>query len=94
MVIKNKALCNSPVTFWFNNPEFNQLAANEGWGLFECLGSKHGKWQIQELDDSVVAPDDSRAWKKVLNGDGEHHKSALAFIRYFNPNEYNRIINC
>ena len=30
---------------------------------------------------------------KDKEGVGEHHKSALTFIRYFNPNEYKRIIN-
>ena len=91
--MKLKSKCKNNPNFWHNNNDFRLKAETEGWSIFECWGSAHGKWQIQKLDAEAIISDDSDAWSIVVNGKEPHHKSALDFIRFFNPNEYNRIIN-
>lgn len=73
-------------------------ASLEGWGVFECVGSANGPWQIQRLDDASDVPgapqldDDEAAWRRVLQGGQPHHVAALAFLRAHNPIEYESVM--
>lgn len=92
MLIKDKNKCNADgIELFLESKEYQKQAKKEGWGLFECFGSTHGKWQVQHFDEGPLK-NDAEAWDIIVNGDKPHHKSLLYFIRYFNPSEYNRIV--
>lgn len=92
MRIKDENKCKiGSIGFFPKMKEYQREAEKEGWGLFESFGSKHGKWQVQHFDDGNLISDEE-AWAIIANGEKPHHKAILAFIRYFNPAEYNRIM--
>lgn len=69
-------------------------ASREGWGVFDCFGSKAGPLQIQAIDmpgeGDGFLPDDNAAWdlvhRKASEG-SELHRKALALIAEHNPIE-------
>ena len=76
----------------------SKLANLEGWDLYECFCSSDGDWQVQANDDAnskwdAKLKDDTEAWELVANGNKEHHKKVLAFLKEHNPSEYDRIID-
>jgi hypothetical protein len=74
------------------NSEFQKKARLEGWFLSFCDGSLDGKWQIQKDVEQNMFVDDTAVWRFVVNGSGEHHKAAVAFIKQYNPKEYSKLL--
>ncbi|KVH56764.1 hypothetical protein WS89_22565 [Burkholderia sp. MSMB1072] len=78
-----------------NITEFNNAQADgEGWGIFDCVGSDNGRWQLQRIDEDEVFLDDDSAWKFVTDKAREgsaYHRSAIEFVRDNNPDEYQAI---
>jgi hypothetical protein len=73
-------------------PEFdNSQAQQEGWGIFSCIGSDNGEFQLCRLDEEAIFPDDQKAWLFVISKAAEgsiYHRSALDYIREHNPIEW------
>lgn len=78
----------------------DDMAIREGWALFECSGSVHGRWQIQRLDDAAeLRPgtprltSDEDAMLLVARGTGAHHRAAMEFLKVHNPMEHQAILS-
>jgi hypothetical protein len=76
-------------------PEFdNSKAITEGWSIFTCYASDNGPFQLQCCDDDDVFVDDPQAWAYVVRcaqSGSEYHKSALEYLRDYNPMELRAI---
>ena len=80
-----------------------KAAALEGWAIFDCDGSKNGRWQIQGFDTpgdllgitGKMPPkiNDKTAWGLVMAGEKTHHVAARDFIRTQNPKEFQAMQN-
>lgn len=74
----------------------NKLAKTEGWSIFECFGSDHGKWQLQKYDEAEVFASDPEAWAHVVDradAGSIYHKQAIQFLAQHNPEEKERIMH-
>ncbi|WP_316207478.1 hypothetical protein [Bradyrhizobium sp. SZCCHNR3118] len=74
----------------------NDVAFDQGWGIFECHGSENGPWQLMKLDQSGRFKNDLEAWRWVVdyaNRGSDYHKSALQFLAEHNPIEHCCIID-
>lgn len=80
------------------DPEFdNAQAGKEGWGVFECLGSENGDFQICRCDEEEVFPTDDEAWAHVVARAHEgsaYHRAALDYIKKHNPIEWVAFHGC
>jgi hypothetical protein len=75
-------------------------ATREGWGLFDCDGSEHSRWQLQRIDCAADVPcatgeprpaqlaSDDDAWRIVWHGTGAHHVAAREFLQAHAPAEW------
>jgi len=70
------------------------VAAYEGWGIFETEDLK-APVQLQRDDEMDVFRDDDKAWEfvilKALNG-SDMHKRAIQLIKETSPDEYARFV--
>lgn len=74
----------------------NNIAFDQGWGIFDCEGSENGPWQLQKLDESELLRNDLEAWRLVVNyanAGSEYHQKALQFLAEHNPLEHTTIID-
>lgn len=72
----------------------NTQAANEGWCISECFGSKNGPWQLQKDDCQDKFAKDSEAWQHVVtqaDAGSAYHKAALEFLLQHSRQEYDVI---
>lgn len=77
-------------------PPILEGAYEQGWGIFNCIGSDGGDWQLQKVDDSELFKKDSDAWefvyKQFLIGD-KTANAALNFLSKHCMEEFLRIKN-
>jgi hypothetical protein len=71
----------------------SDAAKAEGWGIFDCDGNDHGRFQLCCYDDpdiQVAFSSDDNAWQHVVDKareGGALHLKALDFIKTHNPAE-------
>jgi hypothetical protein len=86
--------------------EDSSTANQEGWDLFECLGSENGPLQLCKIDDPALWKEErgvevlaqweqdtdlwEYVWESARQGD-EPHAKALAVLREENAQEYQAI---
>ena len=69
---------------------YHGAAMDEGWALFECIGSTNGPLQVQRIDDMDILEDDRLALALVAikAARGEPHAfHALAVLEKYSPDE-------
>jgi len=85
-------------------PEIADEATRQGWDIFDCDGSSHGRWQVQHFDDAECAGEgcdftvpqlasDADAWRLVKSQQTPCQVVALSLIKQLNMPEYDRIIS-
>lgn len=74
----------------------NLLNEHEGWNVFNTVGSEHGDYQIQRVDDNIFE-DNHEAIKfiiaKVVIDKSMRHKTALQYIAHYNRMQWETIKN-
>lgn len=84
---------NNPALFL--TPQEEEIASNEGWGVFDVDGNET-EFQIQKSDDAAIFETDQEAWSfvisKAFNGSALHQK-AVAFIKANSPAEFKKFVH-
>lgn len=71
----------------------NSKTKNEGWAIFEAIGSQNGdEYRIERLDDEQQFEDDGEAVrfvvKKALEGSQPHIDAVYFMGKYGSPSEH------
>lgn len=75
-------------------PAHSEMAAREGWNIFEAIGHDDGDYQIQRHDEAGILDSDQEAWQLVWaksRAGSALHLHAVAVISALNLPEYNRM---